>query len=161
MRLGERDASIPFFEPSAPTECCAYPDDIGNLASGLSDEQALRKIGQRTTMTGKILTIALVGGAIALGWSYVQRSARFDSRMDGILAAGKLQGDAMLSALRAEVEKSEYDDVRERAIRNLSHFNDPQAVPQYIKALDSPGIVRRAAALALAKLGSPAADPAK
>src|ERR1043165_6342935 len=72
MRLGERDASIPFFEPSAPTECSAYPDDLGNLAAGLSDEQALRKIGQRTTMTGKILTIALVGGAIALGWSYVQ-----------------------------------------------------------------------------------------
>jgi HEAT repeat protein len=161
MRLGQGDASIPTFEPSSPTECSAYPEDIGNLASGLSDEQALRKIGQRSTPTGKILTVLLIGGAVALGWQYMQRSARFDARMNGILAAGKMQGEPMLAALRSEVENSEYDDVRERAIRNLSHFNDAQAVPQYIKALDGAPIVRRAAALALAKLGSPAADAAK
>ena len=161
MRLGERGASIPTFEPSSSTECSAYPDDIGSLAAGLSDEQALRKIGQRTTATGKVLAVLMIGGAVALGWSYMQRSAHFDSRMDGILAAGKLQGEPMLAALRSEVANSTYDDVRERAIRNLSHFNDPAAVPQYIQALDSPGIVRRAAALALAKLGSPAADSAK
>ena len=140
MRLGQRSTSIPVFEPTAPTECEAYPDDLGNLAAGMSDEQALRKIGQRTTATGKIVTVLIVGGAIALGWSYVQRSQRYDSRMDGILAAGQLEGDAMLAALRAEVENSDYDDVRERAIRNLSHFNDAQAVPVYIKALDSAGI---------------------
>ena len=161
MRLRDRIAPIPTFEPCPPTECAAYPEDLGNLAAGLSDEQALSKIGQRTTLTGKIMTIAVVGGALFLGWSYVQRSQKYDARMDGILAAGKQEGPAMLSALRNEVDNSEYDDVRERAIRNLSHFNDPSAVPQYIKALDSGGIVRRAAALALAKLGSPKADQAK
>jgi len=161
MRLRDRSAPIPTFEPCPPTECSAYPEDLGNLAAGLTDEQALSKIGQRTTLTGKLMTLAIVGGAIFLGWSYMQRSARYDSRMDGILAAGKLEGDAMLAALRAEVDNSEYDDVRERAIRNLSHFDDVNAVPQYIKALDSGGIVRRAAALALAKIGSPKADQAK
>jgi HEAT repeat protein len=157
----DRFALIPTFEPCPPTECAAYPEDLGNLAAGLTDEQALSKIGQRTTLTGKIMTLAIVGGAVFLGWSYVQRSQRYDSRMDGILAAGKLEGDAMLAALRAEVDNSEYEDVRERAIRNLSHFDDVNAVPQYTKALDSGGIVRRAAALALAKIGSPKADTAK
>ena len=121
MRLRDRIAPIPTFEPCPPTECAAYPEDLGNLAAGLSDEQALSKIGQRTTLTGKIMTIAVVGGALLLGWSYMQRSQKYDARMDGILAAGKLEGAAMMSALRNEVDNSEYEDVRERAIRNLSH----------------------------------------
>jgi hypothetical protein len=100
MRLRDRIAPIPRFEPCHPTECSAYPEDLGNLAAGLSDEQALSKIGQRTTLTGKIMTIAVVGGALFLGWSYVQRSTKYDARMDGILAAGKLEGEPMLSALR-------------------------------------------------------------
>lgn len=161
MRMGEHFSLIPTFEPNPPLVASAYPEDLGNLAAGLSDEQALRKIGQRTTATGKILTLLMVGGAGALAWFYMQSSQAYDSRMDGLLAAGKLQGEAMLAALRGELDTSTYDDVKERAIRNLSHFSDDKAVPSYIKALDTPGIVRRAAALALAGLGSPKADSAK
>lgn len=161
MRLGERSTLIPTFEPSPPLVASAYPDDLGDLAAGLSDEQALKKIGQRTSASGKIVTLLMIGGAVGLGWFYVQRSQAYDSRMDGIVAAGALEGEAMYAALRAEVDTSTYDDVRERAIRNLSHFKDAKAVPQFISALDQGGIVRRAAALALANIGSPAADPAK
>ncbi len=161
MRTGTRLPLIPTFEPDPPLVASAYPEDLGDLAAGLSDEQALRKIGQRSTMTGKILTLLMVGGAAGLVWFYMQSSAAFDHRMDGVLAAGKLQGDAMLAALRTELEKTSYDDVKERIIRNLSHFKDDKAVPLFIQALDTPGMVRRAAASALANIGSPAADAAK
>lgn len=155
------DAFVPTFTPSVPLRCSAYGDDLNNLASGLSDEQALKKIGSRTTTTGKIMAIIMVGGAAALGWNYMQTSKAYESRMDGIQAAGALEGESMLSALRTELKNTEYDDVKERAIRNLAHFKDPQAVPLYIDALDHGGIVRRAAALALAATGLPAGEPAK
>jgi HEAT repeat protein len=161
MRKGTRLPSIPTFEPNPPLVSSAYPEDLSDLAAGLSDEQALKKIGQRTTLTGKLLTLLMVGGAAAMTWFYMQSSAAYDARMDGLLAAGKLQGEAMLSAVRGELEKSSYEDVKERAIRNLSHFKDAKSVPQFTAALDTPGIVRRAAALALANVGSPAADSAK
>src|SRR5262249_3651092 len=158
---GQRFTQIPTFEPSPPLVASAYPEDLGNLAAGLTDEQALRKIGQRTTATGKIVTILMVAGAAGLTWFYMQSSQKFDTRMDPVVEAGKLQGDAMLAALRTALEQTEYDDVKERIIRNLSHFKDEKAVPLYIKELDTPGIVRRAAALAIADVGSPAADGAK
>jgi HEAT repeat protein len=153
--------SIPGLEPHAPLVCSAYPEDLDNMGAGLTDEQVLKKISQRSTPTGKIATAVIVGGVIAMGWIYMQRSAAYDTRMDGLLAAGKLEGPAMLSALRAELAKADHPDVKERAILNLSHFKDNAAVPQFIAALDEAGIVRRAAALGLAELGSPAADSAK
>lgn len=67
----------------------------------------------------------------------------------------------MLACLRDELQKSDYDDVQERILRNLGHFEDAEAVPLMIAKLERGGIVRRAAALALAKIGLPAAEPAK
>lgn len=161
MRKGLQFETIPTFEPSSPLRGSAYPDDLGNMAAGMSDEEAIKKIGQRTSMSGKIVTLLIIAGAVGLAWFYVQRSEKYDARMNGVLAAGKLEGEAMLAALRSELETSEYDDVKERAIMNLSHFKDEKALPLLIRELDNPGIVRRAAALAIAKLGSPAADSAK
>lgn len=158
--LVKNDAQGPW-TPETPNQACAYPEDLESLASGMSDDQALKKIGQRTSTTGKVLTIAIVLGVAGLVFTYIQSSANYDARMDGIEAAGELEGDAMLSALRNVLETSEYDDVRVRAIRNLAHFKDEGSVPAFTKALESPGVVRRAAALGLARIGSPAADSAK
>jgi HEAT repeat protein len=159
--MERRSSPIPRFEPQLPNICSAYPDDLDNLAAGMSDEQALKRIGQRSTLTGKLMFLAVGLGALGLGWMSWQNSRAYDSRMEGLLAAGKLEGPAMLTALREELAKAKHDDVKERAIRNLAHFRDQQAVPQFIAALDDGGIVRRAAALGLAEIGSPAADPAK
>src|ERR1044071_1540933 len=90
MRMGQRFNEIPTFEPSSPLVASAYPEDLGNLAAGLSDEQALRKIGQRTTATGKIVSILIVAGAAGLTWFSRQSSSKFDSRMDPVVEAGKL-----------------------------------------------------------------------
>lgn len=161
MRMGEDPKSIPTFEPRAPMLASAYPDDLHDLAAGLTDEQALRKIGQRTSTSGKIITLLMVGGAVGLAWFYMQSSAKYESRMDPILEAGKLEGDGMLAALRTALEQAEHDDVKARAIRNLAHFKDAASVPLITKHLDQPGLVRREAALALAAIGLPAGAPAK
>jgi HEAT repeat protein len=161
MRIDLGSNSLPTFEPKSPLRGCAYPEDLNDLAAGLTDDQALKKIGQRTSTSGKIITLLMVAGAVGLAWFYVQRSEKYESRMNPILEAGKLEGDAMLAALRTTLEQSEYDDVKERVLMNLGHFKEASAVPLITKELDQPGIVRRAAALALAAIGSPAADSAK
>jgi len=161
MRIDLGSNSLPTFEPKDSMRACAYPEDLNDLAAGLTDDQALKKIGQRTTTSGKIVSLLMVVGAVGLAFFYVQRSEKYEARMNPILEAGKLEGDAMLGALRTALEQTEYDDVKARAIRNLAHFKDPNAVPAITKELDRPGVVRREAALALAAIGSPAADSAK
>jgi HEAT repeat protein len=161
MRMGNRFATTSFSEPQPPLVCSAYPEDLGNMTAGMSDEEAIKKIGQRTSASGKIVTLLMVVGALGLAWFYMQRSAAYDARMDGVLAAGKMEGEPMLAKLREVLSTTTYDDVKERAIRNLAHFKDQQSIPLFIKELETAGIVRRAAALALAGIGSPAADPAK
>jgi HEAT repeat protein len=161
MRIDLGSNSLPTFEPKCSMRACAYPDDLNDLAAGLTDDQALKKIGQRTTTSGKIISLLMVVGAVGLAFFYVQRSEKYEARMNPILEAGKLEGEAMLGALRTALEQTEYDDVKARAIRNLAHFKDPGSVPAITKELDRPGVVRREAALALAAIGSPAADSAK
>lgn len=151
----------PCVEPRPPYLCSAYPEDLDNLAAGMTDEQALKRIGQRSTLTGKLIFGSMVLGAAALAWLSWQNSRAYDARMNGILAAGKLEGPAMLAALRAELQNARHEDVKERAIRNLAHFEDKESVPLFINALEDKGIVRRAAALGLAEIGSPDADRAK
>lgn len=161
MRIDLGSNSLPTFEPKCPMRGCAYPEDLNDLAAGLTDDQALKKIGQRTSTSGKIISLLMVAGAVGLAFFYVQRSEKYEARMNPILEAGKLEGDAMLAALRTALEQAEHDDVKARAIRNLAHFKDGNAVPLITKELDKPGLVRREAALALAAIGSPAADSAK
>ena len=54
------------------------------MEAGLSDDEALRKIGQRSSLSGKIVTLAIVLGAGGLGYFYVQRSTEYDARMDKV-----------------------------------------------------------------------------
>jgi HEAT repeat protein len=157
-----RDKFSPFdpkFEPSLLAS--AYPEDLDRMAAGMSDDEALRKIGSRTTTTGKVLTLLMVVGAIGLGYVYIQRDKAFDARMDGLKEAGNMQGDAMFVKLREILSTTDYDDVKVRAIKNIGHFKDKGAVPMLIAQLDKPGVVRAQAASALASIGSPDADAAK
>jgi HEAT repeat protein len=157
-----RDKFSPFdptFEPAL--KASAYPEDLDRLAAGMSDDEALRKIGSRTTTTGKIMAVLMIAGVVVLGYLYIERSKAFDSRMDGLKEAGGLQGEAMLSKLRDVLSTSTYDDVKVRAIKNLGHFKDAQSVPVLSAQLEKPGVVRAQAASALAAIGSPAADSAK
>ncbi len=162
MRPNKDNFPLPSADVSPPLRASIYPES-GDGAAALSDDDALRKIGKRTSTTGKVVALLLVVGAAVLVWTYVERSTAYEQRMNTLNAAGGFEAGSpqMLSGLRAELASTTYDDVKVRAIRNLAHFKDKQAVPLLIKELDTAGIVRRAAALALARIGSPDADTAK
>ena len=49
MRIDLGSNSLPIFEPKCPMRASAYPEDLNDLAAGLTDDQALKKIGQRTS----------------------------------------------------------------------------------------------------------------
>lgn len=148
--------------PSRPHLASAYPEDLEKLGH-MSDEEAMRKIGQRTSWTGRLIALLMVGGAVGLGYFYVQRNAAYEARESLLEAAGELEPGSpeMLAKVREALEKTSYDDVKVRAIKNVAHFGDTSAVPLLIKELATPGVVRAAAASALSKLGSPAGDAAK
>jgi len=157
-----RDKFSPFHpEPASSLRASAYPEDLEAIAAGMSDDEALRKIGSRTTPFGRVVFIAMIVGAGALGYVYIQNNKAFEARMDGLKEAGTLQGEPMLAKLRDVLSTSTYDDVKVRAIRNLSHFKDKQSVPLLIKELENPGVVRAQAATAIAAIGLPAAESAK
>jgi hypothetical protein len=160
--MQSRDKFSPFdpkFE--SPLRASAYPEDLDALTAGMSDDEALRKIGSRTTPAGRILAILMVVGVAGMAYFYIQGSKKFEARMDGLKEAGALQGDAMLAKLRDVLATSTYDDVKVRAIKNLGHFKDKQAVPLLVNELKKPGVVRAQASSALAAIGSPEADAAK
>ena len=157
-----RDKFSPFHpEPASSLRASAYPEDLEAMAAGMTDDEAIRKIGSRTTPFGRIVFIAMIVGAGALGYVYIQNNKAFEARMDGLKEAGALEGEPMLAKLRDVLSTSTYDDVKVRAIRNLSHFKDKQSVPLLIKELENPGVVRAQAATAIAAIGLPAAESAK
>jgi len=158
-----RDKFSPFNPEPASSSLIAssYPEDLDRIAAGMSDDEALRKIGSHTTPFGRVVFILMLVGAAALTYIYIQSNKRYEARMDGLKEAGQLEGEPMLAKLRDVLATSTYDDVKVRAIRNLGHFKDKQAVPLLTKELEKPGVVRGQAASALAAIGSPAADSAK
>jgi HEAT repeat protein len=156
-----RDKSSPFHPQPPSAFLSAYPEDLDTLAAGMSDDEALRKIGSRTTPFGRIITLAMIGGIAALAYIWYTNDKRYEARMDGLKEAGNLEGEAMQAKLREVLAASTYDDVKVRAIRNIGHFKDKQAVPLLIKELEKPGVVRAQASTALAAIGSPDADAAK
>ncbi len=137
----------------------AYEDPLPD--TGGTDDETIRKINRRTSPVGRVVGILLIAGAAGLGyWAYID-STTYDKRMDAVEAAGKLPPEQLLPALRSAYTKSSHDDVKERILLNLGAFKDAASVPLMVQALDEAGIVRRAAARALAHIGSPAADAAK
>jgi len=152
---------IPDVAPVGDLSAFDTDEPYGAMAIG-SDDEALRKMGKRTSTFGRITAVLLLLGGGAAGYLAYRGNQNYEHRMDGVSACGDVAAqDAMLSCLRDELSKTTYDDVQERIIRNLGHFRDEQSVPTLIEMLDNAGIVRRAAALALARIGLPGAESAK
>jgi HEAT repeat protein len=129
---------------------------------GGNDNDTLKQIKRRTSPMGKVvivLVLAAIGGAGFMAYRHMQAS---DTRMEVFEPIAAMEDpEQRNSALRAALEGAEFEDVKIRAIRNLGHYRDANAVPQLIQALDGTPQVRRDAAWALARIGSPAADQAK
>jgi HEAT repeat protein len=147
--------------PGAPQQVdfSQYEDPLPDIGS--TDDEIVRKMNRKTSPVGRTVGIAIVAGALGLGyWAYHQNAA-YETRNQALEAAGSLQGAELLAALRKAYADAQHDDVKERILLNLGAFKDTDSVPLMIQALDEPGIVRRAGARALAHIGSPKADPAK
>lgn len=135
-------------------------DDTPGFAG--TDDEAIRQINRRTTPVGRIVTVLVLVGLIVVGYVWWTSSHAYEARNDWEAAANAAPTEeAMLGVLRDALAQAQYDDVRERILRNLGHFKDAQAVPVITAQLDHAGPVRREAARALARIGSPAADQAK
>jgi HEAT repeat protein len=144
--------------PAGP-DLSAFEDPLPDI--GGNDAETIRKMNRRTSPFGRIVYVGVLAGAVGLAYWAYQSSVSYENRNKVLEEAGKLTGEPMLEALRTAYTQTEHDDVKERILLNLGAFKDAKSVPLMIQALDEPGIVRRAAARALAHLGSPAADAAK
>lgn len=163
----ETDDQLPddaFDAPSGGVEDLSVFDDdppLGGIHVG-SDQDAIKQIRKRTSTFGRVvavLFVLLLGGTT---WMMYRSYFASETRMEAVEACGQIEERAqMLSCLRTEFANTSYPDVKDRIIRNLTHFEDPEAIPLLITALDEAGEVRRAAAMALATFGLPAAEPAK
>lgn len=134
----------------------------GGMTLGEEDDRSLEKIGTRTTKSGRYIFAAFVVAIIGVGaWGFISRQ-HHETRFERLEEIGRIDDRAeMLAALRAYLPEAPYDDVKERILANLGHFHDAEAVPVIIGELQHAGVVRRAAARALAEIGLPAAESAK
>ena len=152
----------PFDVESQPDQDLAAFDDAppaGGVVLG-DDNATVKKINQRSSAMGKIIFLVIVVGAVGLGaWGYIQSDA-FDDRMTVFEPVQDMEDAERNAALRRILQDASFDDVKQRAIMNLGHFKDSEAVPLLTERLEDAGVVRRSAAWALAQIGSPEADSA-
>lgn len=157
-------ANDPFDIESQPNDDLASFDDSPAAGGGMvlgDDNATLKKINQRSSLVGKILFLTIVLGAAGVGvWAYMQSEA-YDHRMEVFEPVEEMTDDSQRNAaLREILANGQFEDVKQRAIMNLGHFKDEEAVPLLIEKLQEAGVVRRSAAWALAEIGPGAADSA-
>ena len=127
-----------------------------------NDHDTMKKINRRTSPLSKLLALVVVAGAGGLGFWAFTRDAAHGARMEVFGPINEMEDASQRNAaLRDVLQNAEFDDVKQRAIKNLGHFRDEQAVQLLIPELAHRGQVRRDAAWALGQIGTPAADPAK
>lgn len=130
--------------------------------SGLDDDQVLKKIGRRTSVFGRVVTLVVIVGGIGLSAAWYVRDQAEQHRMDAYDAAQQLGSrEEFLRAIREELPRTEFDDVRQLIMTKMGQHRDAESVPVLIPFLDRPGVIRAHAARALAEIGSPAADSAR
>ncbi|MEM9073314.1 MAG: HEAT repeat domain-containing protein, partial [Myxococcota bacterium] len=137
------------------------PLGSGELLIG-SDAETIKKINRRSSPITKILFFVILAGVVGLGfWAFRHWSAQ-DTMMEVFEPIAAMEDpEQRNAALREVLQNAEFRDQKTRAIMNLGHFRDAAAVPQLILALDDDPQVRRSAAWALGRIGSPDADAAK
>lgn len=127
--------------------------------SAIDDDKVLKKMGTHTTLVGRIVGPVLLIGIAAVLYIVFTGNEAFEKRMDGVEACGSQPDEAgMLACLRTEFKNTKFEDVKHRILKNLAIFGDKEALPLFVEGLDEPGLVRREAALGLAKVGLPDAE---
>ncbi len=145
-----------------PTDLSAFEDDNPLAAVPMGDEQALKGMRKRTSTAGRIAGVLIIIMLGIMAWFGYRATIAKDQMMAEVERCGQIDAqEEMLTCLRNVFQADDHPSVRVRIIQNLDAFEDAAAVPLYITALDQRGEVRRQAAIALANLGSPTADPAR
>ncbi|MCA9582377.1 MAG: HEAT repeat domain-containing protein, partial [Myxococcales bacterium] len=127
-----------------------------------SDDTVLKDMNKRVSTGAKVfVALVIVVGAGLAAFHFKQEGEK--EAIEGELQAINALEDPSQVPVRLRALLADASDpyVRARIILNLGYVKDEQAVPMLVQALDEKGPVRRAAARALAAIGSPAADPAK
>jgi HEAT repeat protein len=130
--------------------------------AGLDDDAAAAKIGSRTSIVAVLIGLVMVGTAAYLGVVTYQRDQASEHRWEAFHAAQEAPSEAeYLRALREDLPRTDFTDVRQEYINEFAEHHDAEAVPLLIPILDEAGPMRAHAARALAQIGSPAADSAR
>ncbi|WP_053235298.1 HEAT repeat domain-containing protein [Sandaracinus amylolyticus] len=137
-------------------------DKANRQVAGLDDDQVVKKIGTRTSMFGRVVTLLLIVGVLGLGGAWYVRDQAYQARWAAYDAAQDTGDQAQfLRLIREELPRAQFDDVRMRIMQKMGQYRDAESVPVLIPFLDQEGRMRAHAARALAEIGSPAADSAK
>lgn len=162
--LGDDDLQSIHPDPNAPGGVLPFDPELAEAMDTPlgSDDDALKQIGKRSSTTSKLVVGILVVGLVALGGWFFMRSQDIASVEQRFAEIDAMEDPAQVpAALRELYPDVSAPDQKERILLNLGHLQDTDAVPLMIEALDEGGVVRRAAARALARIGLPAASPAK
>lgn len=154
--------------PSVPS-ADADLDQANAAVAGMDDDQALRKIGRRTSTFGSIVGFVLVAGGLGLGgfsyWRHTvneEQWAAYRRLHNPPEEGGARDLDDFLTQVRAMLEARPVDnDLRFELITELEEHHDASSVPLLTTLLGEPGVIRAHAARAIAAIGSPDADSAK
>ncbi|MCC6875169.1 MAG: HEAT repeat domain-containing protein [Sandaracinaceae bacterium] len=150
--------------PEIPDPPVGLSTAMPDLGAPVTDDDALKKMGRRTTPFGRIVTILLVLGAIGLGVFWWTRYQRFERRWDAYNEAQEQSQntDDFLRRLREILPQTDDDEVKVRILQKFAQYQDSASVTLVAQQLESNvPTVRAQAARTLAAIGSPHADAAK
>jgi len=139
--------------PEPPVSAGGYDDDARDI----------RRIKSGTSWVGRIMALVFVLGAAGLAFMWWQRTEAESHKWDLWETAQTAPSrDAFLSSITADLTKTTFEDVKLAYIAKIAEYKFAAAVPALITMLsDNDQSVRGEAALALAAIGLPAAEPAK
>jgi HEAT repeat protein len=146
-------------EPEPPPS----PPGGGGYGDDRDDDRDLRRIKSGTSWMGRISAFVFVVGACGLAFMYWRQSEADSHKWDlWDSAQTATSRDAFLAAITADLNKTSFEAVQLKYIEKIREYHYADAVPALIQALgDDDQTVRGDAALALATIGLPAAEPAK
>ncbi|MCB9666938.1 MAG: HEAT repeat domain-containing protein [Myxococcales bacterium] len=128
----------------------------------LDERQALRGIRRRISYVAVIATVFSIFAAAIVGYLFLaQRHGIEEARASYARAQQAESTEAFLAQARELLPRTDYDELEVEIIGKLGQYRDAESVPLLIEALREAGVVRRAAALALASIGLPKAQTAK
>lgn len=131
--------------------------------ASLDDDQMVRRMNRRTSVTTMVIGFILVAGCIGLGAVWFMREQAREARWDTYNRAQEEASNTseFLDRIRPILASTEFDDVRIEILQKMGHYHDADSVSAIIPMLANAGPVRVEAARALGDIGAPAADQAK